>query len=122
MSRLNKIKSFWEERGISRLNGELVTHRDIDQVKLEIDFVLSFIKKKDTLLDIGCGNGYSTFMYAQKCKRVVGIDYAQNMIKAAEKKYKAKNVVFKKQNVLQLDERLGKFSIALSTRCLIDLY
>ena len=44
------------------------------------------------------------------------------MIEAAEKKYKYKNLVFKRQNVLQLDERLGKFSVVLSTRCLINLH
>jgi SAM-dependent methyltransferase len=116
-----RIKDFWEERGVAAPSGELTTHRDAEQVKLEIESILELLKPSDTLLDIGCGTGFSTAVYAQRCKDVVGLDYSQEMIKTAQRIHKRNNLRFICGDVLALDEQLGKFTAVLSTRCLINL-
>ncbi|MBF0489930.1 MAG: methyltransferase domain-containing protein [Candidatus Omnitrophica bacterium] len=116
-----KVKEYWESLGVQKLTGELVTHRDINQVHMEIDQVLSLLSQEDSLLDIGCGNGYSTSVYAKKCKRVMGIDYAQNMIESATRNYRAENISFRELNVLNLNKSIGLFNVILTTRCLINL-
>jgi len=117
----DKVKNFWEDCGSSNKAGGLVTHKDTDQVAMEKEVVCSFINTDDTLLDIGCGNGYSTNEYAKRCKSVVGLDYAQNMIDIAKKTHVSDNLKFEQLDVLNLNESFGKFSLILSTRCLINL-
>jgi len=116
-----QIKDFWEKSGLAKPAGELVTHGDIEQVAIEIDSVLSLLNKNDVLMDIGCGSGFSTSIYADKCKKVLGIDYAETMIDSAKNGYQANNLSFEQQNVLSLDRDYGLFSVIVSTRCLINL-
>jgi len=120
VNKLEQIRTYWEERGAAKSDGSLVTHRDADQVSMETELILSLINEKDTLLDIGCGNGYSTSLYSEKCKKVVGIDYARSMIEAATKHHCAENLRFERFDVLEMDERFGHFSVILTTRCLIN--
>ena len=116
-----KVKGFWKELGTSKPAGELVTHRDIDQVRLETDTILSLLEKNDALLDVGCGSGFSSSIYSTQCKSVLGIDYAETMIESAKKRYESEKLKFKQQDILTLDNRLGVFSVVVSTRCLINL-
>ena len=116
-----KIKEFWEERAILKPSSKLVTHRDVDQVTIEIDKIYDLLTEDDKLMDIGCGSGYSTRIYAQKCKKVLGIDYSNNMIDVAKKNYIYENLNFKCQDVTKLSEFDEKYSVVLSTRCLINL-
>jgi SAM-dependent methyltransferase len=121
MSHQTKVQNFWEKLGKSKPPGELVTHRDIDQVAVEIDTISSFLNENDILLDIGCGNGFSTFLYAKTCKKAVGIDYAETMIESANKHYQREKLKFAQQDVLTLNKHFGQFSVIVSTRCLINL-
>lgn len=116
-----KIRDFWEELGISKPSGELATHRDNDQVALEIDTILQRLHEDDYLLDIGCGTGFSTSVYAKTCKNALGVDYAKAMIESAKKRYQSDNLKFEQQDVLSLDAQYGQFSVIVTTRCLINL-
>jgi len=116
-----KIRNFWEELGTSKPSGELATHRDNDQVALEIDTILQILHEDDYLLDIGCGTGFSTSVYAKTCKKALGLDYAEAMIESAKKRYQSDNLKFEQQDILSLDDRYGQFSMIVTTRCLINL-
>jgi SAM-dependent methyltransferase len=117
----DNIKDFWEKMGTSKPAGELVTHRDIEQVALEIDTIMSLLNEEDILLDIGCGSGFSTAIYARKCEKATGIDYAKTMVESARHRYGSKKLRFEQQDVLTLNDRSNKFSVIVSTRCLINL-
>jgi len=45
--------------------------------------------KNKTVLDIGCGDGFFTFAFAEKAKMVYGIDNSTNQIKEAKKSSKS---------------------------------
>ncbi|WP_196891579.1 class I SAM-dependent methyltransferase [Aureivirga marina] len=62
--------------------------------------------KNKTLLDLGCGSGYYSFLLQKLgAKRIVGIDISDEMIKVANEKAK----LLKLENVEFLVEDLSKF-------------
>ena len=68
--------------------------------------------KGKKVLDVGCGTGNFAREVAKKdAKYVLGIDYADEAIKIAEKNNKLKNLEFKKLDVIKLNE---KFDIIVS--------
>jgi ubiquinone/menaquinone biosynthesis C-methylase UbiE len=115
------ISRFWEGKGLSDGSGKLVTHKDAYQVSIEIRTILQLLRASDELLDVGCGNGFATHVYAKKCRRVTGVDYAANMIESAREAYGGDNISFEQGDVLSVDFKKGSFSAAVSTRCLINL-
>lgn len=68
--------------------------------------------KGKRILDVGCGTGNFAREVAKKdAKYVLGIDYADEAIKIAEKNNKEKNLKFKKLDVRELNE---KFDVIVS--------
>lgn len=118
----NKLMGFWERQGGLKPPGELTTHRDVHQVRIETRLISEMLKPSDVLLDVGCGNGFATAIYAQKCKKVVGVDYSVKMVAAARKAFATKkNLSFWQGDVLSLKDLPGHFTVVLTTRCLINL-
>ena len=63
-------------------------------------FFIKNIEENETVLDVGCGNGFNTFNIAKKAKTVVGIDINIKNIKFAIKNYKLENINFIHGNIL----------------------
>ena len=64
------------------------------------------------VLDVGCGTGNFANAVAKKgAKHVLGIDFAEEAIRIAKKRYKQKKLDFKIQDVKQLDK---KFDVIVS--------
>ena len=118
---VGNILNFWEKTGSSKPAGELVTHRDVNQVSLEIKTVLDLLDKRDIVLDVGCGNGFASSVYAKKCRRLTGVDYSVNMVESALKAYARKNLTFFQADVLSPNVIKGSYSTVITTRCLINL-
>ena len=71
----------------------------------------NFFKNK-TVIDVGCGGGrYSNALKNLGAKKVYGVDYGSDGLKLAKKNYKKKNLIFMKQNVLNLTFAENKFDI-----------
>lgn len=117
------VKSFWDNRAIDQaLDEATITLPDRNQRLLEIRVALNFLPERCRLLDVGCGNGFSTKVYAQHVDYVMGVDYSREMIEKARQDYGAtNNLEFKTQDVLELDFEDGEFDAAISQRCLINL-
>lgn len=80
----SRVRKFWDERAVQEgVSSHEVTHKDIWQRWLEIKAIGDYLRKKDRVLDVGCGNGYSTRIFAGLCKEIVGIDYSNEMIDRA---------------------------------------
>lgn len=121
------VKKFWGNQAIQHGTSDLATAPDHYYRELEIKAILKAIGrlKRDTILDVGCGNGYSTLAIAKKYPEaeITGIDYSAQMIVEANKLVKP-NVEFFEGNVLSLssNKHLARsHDIVLSTRCLINL-
>jgi ubiquinone/menaquinone biosynthesis C-methylase UbiE len=117
------VKAFWEGRGLDpELAKELVTHPDRNQRLLEIEIALSYLPRGMRVLDVSCGNGFSTAIFARHASHVVGIDYAESMIARAQRDFgHLPNVEFQLQDVLNLDLSAANFDVVVSQRCLINL-
>lgn len=123
--KIRKIKEFWDNR--ARQYGEAcrATLGEVRLRKLEIKTMINYIRKYGPLnvLDIGCGNGYSTIKYAEKFPSIhfYGVDYSYEMIKRA-KKNTLKNCGFDTADVLDISSLpKKKFELIITQRCLQNL-
>lgn len=76
-------------------------------------FVSKLISKKDTLLDIGCGQGVSSVFFSDYCKYVYGVDLFSSFID-----HNRKNIKFFKKNIFEIKQNNFKQKIDFIT--LID--
>lgn len=70
-------------------------------------FSLQFVKNK-SVLDLGCGVGYGSFILSEKAKSVVGVDKSKIAIDYAIKNYK-KNTQFIASDVFSFPLKKGEF-------------
>lgn len=120
------VREFWDKRAESHKDSDLATCPDSHYRKLEISRIIPHIQKHAKILDVGCGNGYSTFKFAEAMPsaKIIGIDYSVSMIKYAINTMRikqSKNVSFMVSNVLDVSRLQMKFDIIICERCLINL-
>jgi SAM-dependent methyltransferase len=96
---------------------------DRNQRILEIDEALRYIPPGQRILDVGCGNGYSTAIFATQAEHIVGIDYSAAMIARAKREYgHIPNISFEVRDILSpLPFPAKSFGVAVAQRCLINL-
>jgi len=112
---------YWQEKARTSDDVRAVTHSDTHQRQLEIDTIISYLKKTDDVLDIGCGNGYSTAIFSRYCRAITGIDFSSEMIRRAriENSLSGK-IAYAVADARKL--RLKKtFSKIVTERCLINI-
>ncbi|MDH7507519.1 MAG: class I SAM-dependent methyltransferase, partial [Candidatus Thermoplasmatota archaeon] len=56
-----------------------------------IDFIKK-LKKTDTVIDIGCGNGRHLVICAEHCKKVIGLDLSKELLHIAKEKLEEKKL------------------------------
>jgi SAM-dependent methyltransferase len=121
---IESVKSFWDDRaGDPSLDQAQVTHPDIWQRWLEIGAVKPFLRSSDHAIDVGCGSGYATKVFAPLVSSIKGVDFSEGMIERAKRDGSvAANATFQVGNVLELSPSTsGIFDVALTLRCLINL-
>jgi ubiquinone/menaquinone biosynthesis C-methylase UbiE len=124
----NDVKAFWDEQAETHGASDLATAPDHHYRTLEIERIVSAIGRvnHETILDVGCGNGFSTIQIAKKFPEalITGIDYSESMIGEA-RKLRAANVEFFVGDVRSLSRHKqlagAHYDVVLSTRCLINL-
>ena len=130
-----KIKEYWDERAKQYSGISAATTNDVYLRELEISTIIQTfhqidIPKNGNVLDVGCGDGYSTLKVAQAISDfcVLGIDYSENMIKNACERLESHPelkdcVTFIVGDVTELGETCGDsvYDVILSDRCLINL-
>ena len=123
--RIKEIKKFWDTRAKEYGADRQATLREKYLRLLEIKTMKRLIRRYSPkrVLDVGCGNGYSTNLYAREFPDIefVGMDYSEEMIQHARTSA-VPNCHFFVGDVLDrasLTE--GDFDIILSQRCLQNL-
>lgn len=121
------IQDYWNSQAKKFNSSHTASWGDNWAIKLEIDAINSYLKSSYDIIDIGCANGYSTFYQYEniKPKSMIGIDFAESMIKEAnyikEKKFSSDPISFQVGDVRKLDFEDCSFDIAYTTRVLINL-
>lgn len=128
----DEVKAFWRAAAAHELDQEKLrpTARDPYLQQAIEKVVCRYLPKSPggtQLLDIGCGDGASTFEFAPFFERAVAIDYVEGFIAratSAAERAGAENIRFHVGDATDLSpwrERYGKFDVAVSIRCLINL-
>jgi len=114
--KLKKIADYWEDKNT-------VSLIDKNLKLLELGFIKANLRKKDYVLDIGCGDGRSACYCSKFAKRVLGIDNSKYMIKQAKRfaKKNYPNVNFQNRNMLDLRTIGRKFDVVVTDRVITNL-
>ena len=101
-----KLKNHWEDYYKTKKNNS-VWQTFPSQFAI---FTLSNVKEKNSLLEIGCGNGRDSLFFSNYFNNVLCVDYSSNAIDIINKKISKKNNI--KANILDLynDEKVDIFS------------
>ncbi len=120
---VKEIKEYYNKRAN---DGKYATSPDFNLREVEIHFLSQWLSAGKKILDVGCGNGYSTLSHAARFNSsFVGIDFVPEMICSAnELKGQFKllgNVDFQNGDVTDLKFENESFHIVISERCLLNL-
>jgi 2-polyprenyl-3-methyl-5-hydroxy-6-metoxy-1,4-benzoquinol methylase len=97
-----------------RLRGEKGYNDLLEQPAIN-KLLLPDIKGK-TILDIGCGYGHNSLIFAQNgAKKVIGIDLSQKMLKVAKKESCHSCIEYRHMDMSELSTLTQKFDIVYSS-------
>jgi SAM-dependent methyltransferase len=111
----------WNERAVSVQDDIEVNIMDIFQRDLEYDAVCKFLNADMNVLEVGCGNGFSTERFRALTRHVDAFDYAENMIERAKKRIGETNNRFFLDNVLSPKHFADAYDAVVCVRVLINL-
>jgi SAM-dependent methyltransferase len=70
-----------------------------------------FLDGNDSVLDVACGKGYGSAVLARNAGSVLGVDLNEDSLELARKSFPAKNLAFRSQDVLKLEELGRRFKL-----------
>ncbi|MCM2284757.1 MAG: class I SAM-dependent methyltransferase [Desulfobacula sp.] len=120
---ISEIQEYYKKRAN---DGKYATSPDFNLREVEIHYLSQWLNDGKKILDVGCGNGYSTLSHAARFNSCfVGIDFVPEIIQSAnELKNQFKllgSVDFKNGDVTDLRFENESFDIVISERCLLNL-
>lgn len=123
---MNHIKKHWESRAEEYKTDASASWGDTLAMDLEISNIIPLINENDSVLDVGCGNAYSTFKIFQSSKNITmtGLDFSKNMIANANKRKNEldfDNITFKNGEMEYLPFKDETFDVVYTIRTLINL-
>lgn len=113
------IKEFWDKQAQEHKDGIEATTPDRYLRELEINAINAELKEKGDLLDIGCGNGYSTVRFKEKHPKldITGMDFSKEMLSYAPDC----GIAWVQGDVRHTGLPDESFSQVTTDRCLINL-
>lgn len=124
--KMERIRGFWDAQAERFAEDVAATTPDPLAKELELRTLKQFLRSGNSTLEAGCGNGYNLFNLADFLTgRLVGFDYADKMIGAAEcvraLRPDGARFSFDVRSVLDDLSDLGAFDQVFTDRCLINL-
>ena len=121
MSSKSATDLYWNQRPIDEPDLARVNMPDTVQRGLELEFVFANLWPSARLVEVGCGNGYSSQQLRDRVAFVDAFDYAENMIEQAQTAYGETNNRFIHDSVLDPKHLQPPYDIALCVRVLMNL-
>ena len=81
--------------------------------KKRSDFAKNYTHNKN-VLDLCCGTGWTTFEIGKIANQVIGVDYSDEGLEIARRKYGGNNITYKKMNALALEFSTESFDSVVS--------
>ncbi len=114
------VKEFWDNQAMEHGASDLATAPDHFYRELEIREIIKHLREDERVLDVGCGNGYSTNCFAKAVDAAyIGVDYSEKMIEEASDANLG--IPFVVGDVRDIPKHLGLADTIISERCLINL-
>lgn len=111
----------WNERAKSVEADVEVNIMDIFQRELEYDAICGYLSPEMRVLEVGCGNGFSTRRFRDLVSHVDAFDYAESMVERARATVGEENNRFFEDNVLAPKAFEGPYDTVICVRVLINL-
>lgn len=135
MTEATEVQQYWDERARGAELNPNATTDDVYLRELEVRTLAGALSAlghtAPRILDLGCGDGYTTLKVAQQVKSAsfVGVDYSDCMIGNALRRLEGESdhlrsrVEFGTGDATRLREKFqpGTFDVVISSRCLINL-
>ncbi len=125
---MDQIRKYWTDQAIEHGDTSSASWSDHRVMDLEIPEIINYLDDGDTVIDIGCANGYSTIQFAcQKRINISGIDLIPEMIETAKlrKKQFSEKILGKAEfnigDILSLKVDSGQYDKVIVTRVIINL-
>jgi ubiquinone/menaquinone biosynthesis C-methylase UbiE len=114
------IKDYWDEQARTHKDGIEATTPDRYLRELEINAINDRLNDYGSMLDIGCGNGYSTIRFKEKHPNldVTGMDFSAEMLSYAPQDI---GITWKQGDVRHTGYPDACFDQVTTDRCLINL-
>jgi len=123
-----QIRNFWMQQALKHGQSPAASWSDRMAVEMEIREIVKRLADGDSVLDVGCANGYSTVQFAcQKRVNIRGVDAIPQMIEQARARLSGLaeklvgTVEFEVGDVTQLDEPTGAYDKVVVIRVMINL-
>lgn len=119
----DKVREFWDTQAEIHQQDSRATAPDHFYRDMEIARIIERLGEKDNVLDVGCGNGYSTLKFSESRpdSYFTGIDYSRAMIEEARKITPViGRIAFKQEDIRSFSDR-DSYDTIISERCLINL-
>jgi ubiquinone/menaquinone biosynthesis C-methylase UbiE len=132
----DKIRHYWDERArdTDPASAQATTYdvflRELEIATLKDKILAAALPQGSTVVDLGCGDGYSTISLAAAFPTVgfIGIDWSQEMLALAEQRLSTQSellgrVSFRRGDMRCLSDsvKAGRFEAFLTMRSLINL-
>ena len=111
----------WDERAKQHSDYQEVNIGDIQQRELENDFILRYLQPGDRVLEVGCGNGFSTKLFRENVAHIDAFDFSEEMISKARQVVGEKNNRFFYDDVLNISSCHTTYNKVICVRVLINL-
>ena len=130
----NFIKEFWDNQAKTFNTSPDVSWKDEFAIDLEVKNISKYIENGDSVLDVGCANGFAAIRQAEmRDITITGVDYSEEMIAQANIAFKDENThintevipvmkaSFQVADVRKLPFEDEAFDVTYTTRVLINL-
>lgn len=126
---LKEIKEFWEQSAKAPVDAQGLrpTARDPYLQDAVEHLVLGRLHSGNRVIDVGCGDGASSLLFAKRVQSVLGVDYVAEFAKRANASASESGIAnarFEEGSAMDLSptrKAHGRFDVAISIRCLINL-
>lgn len=123
-----QVKKYWIQQALKCRQSPEASWSDQAAMKLEVREIMRYLEEGDKVLDIGCGNGYSTMQFAaNKRIDILGLDYVPEMIEQANLRIKNPSckllgkIRFGIGDITSLGEKSGVYDKVIVIRTIINL-
>jgi SAM-dependent methyltransferase len=121
MMQSTETDKHWNERAANVAHDHEVNLMDVYQRELEFDAIEAHLRPEMRVLEVGCGNGFSTDRFRRRVRHIDAFDKSHEMVERARRSFGEINNRFFEDDVLDPKSIDGAYDCVICVRVLINL-